>query len=121
MTDIFPLLFVAHMLGDWVIQTDAQALAKMSSWRAMGGHVLTYHLTMAVIVVPFWHDRWTLLGFALSAVSHGFIDRRWPVKWLLSHTGSAKFSELPLGALSADQALHSIFLALMAVIFQVTR
>jgi len=121
MTDIFPLLFAAHMLGDWVIQTDAQALAKMNSWKAMAKHVLTYHLVMAVFVLPFWHDWWTLLGFALSASSHGFIDRRWPVRWLLRNTGSKNFAEMQLGVLSADQALHAFFLALMAVMFQVTR
>src|SRR4051812_23685592 len=103
------------MVGDWVIQTDKQALAKVTSWRAMAEHVLTYHIVMAILVLPFWHDRWTLLGFVLSAASHGFIDRRWPVRWLLSHTGSEGFSKLQLGALSADQALHCIFLTLMAV------
>jgi hypothetical protein len=120
-SDIFPILFAAHMLGDWIIQTDKQALNKMSSWRAMGGHVLTYHLCMAVLVLPFWHDRWALLGFVISAATHGFIDRRWPVRWLLRKTGSANFSEMQLGVLSADQALHAFFLALMAVMYQVTR
>src|SRR4051794_13211420 len=109
------------MLGDWVIQTDAQALAKMNSWRAMLGHVLTYHLCMALFVLPFWHDRWAALGLAVSAVTHGFIDRRWPVRWLLRETGSANFSEMQLGMLSADQALHAFFLCGMAVVFQVTR
>ena len=76
MTDIFPVLFAAHMLGDWIVQSDAQAAAKMNSWRAMAGHVLTYHLTMAVLVLPFWHDRWVVLALAVSAITHGFIDRR---------------------------------------------
>jgi hypothetical protein len=49
---------------------------------------------MAVLVLPFWHDRWALLGFVISATTHGFIDRRCPVRWLL--------------------------LALMAVLYQVT-
>ncbi len=121
MSGIWPLLFLGHMLGDWVIQTDKQALAKVTSWRAMASHVLTYHLTMAVLVVPFWHDRWAVLGFLLSALSHAFIDRRWPVRWLLEHTGSGNFSKLQLGVLSADQALHCIFLTLMAVLYQLTR
>lgn len=121
MTDVFPLLLAAHMLGDWVVQTDAQAMAKMHSWRAMVGHVVTYHLVMAVLVLPFWHDWWALLGFILSAASHGFIDRRWPVRWLLRNTGSRNFSELTLGVLSADQALHMFFLTLMAVMFQMTQ
>jgi hypothetical protein len=67
MSDIFPVLFAAHMLGDWVIQTDKQAMAKMASWRAMAGHVLTYHLCMAVLVLPFWHDRWALLASSIVA------------------------------------------------------
>ena len=58
MSDIFPILFAAHMLGDWVIQTDKQAMNQMASWRAMAGHVLTYQMCMAVLVLPFWHDRW---------------------------------------------------------------
>jgi hypothetical protein len=109
-SDIFPILFAAHMLGDWVIQTDKQAMAKMTSWPAMAGHVLTYHLCMAALVLPFSHDRWALLGLVISAATHGFIDRRWPVRWLLRKTGSANFSELQLGVLSADQALHAFFL-----------
>jgi hypothetical protein len=28
-SDIFPVLFAAHMLGDWVIQTDKQAMSKI--------------------------------------------------------------------------------------------
>lgn len=110
-----------HMLGDWIIQTDAQAMAKMKSWRAMAGHVLTYHLTMAVLVPPFRHDRWAVLGFVVSAATHGFIDRRWPVRLLLSKTGSKSFAETTLGVLAADQALHAVFLAFMAVLYQVTR
>jgi hypothetical protein len=121
MTDIFPLLFAAHMLGDWIIQTDAQAAAKMRSWGAMAGHVLTYHLVMAVLVLPFWHDAWALLGFAVSAGTHAVIDRRWPVRLLLRKTGSPSFAETTLGVLAADQALHAVFLAFMAALYQLTR
>jgi hypothetical protein len=75
---------------------------------------------MAVLVLQFWHYRWALLGFLISATTHGFIDRRCPMRWLLRRTGSASFSEMQLGVLSADQALHAFFLALMAVLYQVT-
>jgi Protein of unknown function (DUF3307) len=121
MSDIFPVLLVAHMLGDWVLQTDNQAMTKMVSWRAMAAHILTYHFCMVVLVLPFWHDRWAVLGFLLSATTHGFIDRRWPVQLLRQKTGSAKFAESQLGVLSADQALHVVVLGLMAVMYQVTR
>lgn len=121
MTEIFPLLFAAHMLGDWIVQTDAQALAKMKSWRAMGGHVLTYHLVMTALLLPFWHDRWFILALVVSAGTHAIIDRRWPVRLVLAKMGSKSFAETTLGVLAADQALHSVFLAFMAVLYQVTR
>ena len=62
-----------------------------------------------------------MLGFVVSAATHGFIDRRWPVRLFLSKTGSKSFAETTLGVLAADQALHSVFLAFMAVLYQVTR
>jgi hypothetical protein len=82
-SDIFPVLFAAHMLGDWVIQTDKQALAKMSSWRAIGRsptHVPPVHggPRSAVLARPMG-----VAGFVISATTHGFIDRRCPVRWLL--------------------------------------
>lgn len=121
MSDIFPVLFVAHMLGDWIFQTDKQAMTKARSWRAMAAHVSSYHLCMVVLVLPFWHDQWAALGLLFSGCTHAFIDRRWPVRWLQQKTGSTKFSETQLGILSADQALHAFVLGLMAVMYQVTR
>lgn len=96
---VLPTLLVAHTLADHVIQTDHQAAHKASSWRAMAGHVGGYTLTavgflavlwFAVDVRPDW--RWALAGLAFSAATHAFIDRRWPVLWLLRATRSPKFA-----------------------------
>ena len=56
MDDLFLLVLAGHLLGDFVAQTDWQATNKEKSWRADLAHVLTYHATMAVLVVPVWHD-----------------------------------------------------------------
>jgi hypothetical protein len=47
-----------------------------------------------------------LAGLAFSAATHAIIDRRWPVRWILNHTGSAPFAKTIHGLYVADQALH---------------
>lgn len=111
------LVLAAHLLGDWVVQTDHQAAHKTSSWPAMHGHCLTYHAVMAIFIAPVWPDWRTIVLLTVSYATHAIIDRRWPVRWLLARTGSAAFSETTLGVLAADQALHlSILLVLVAVL-----
>jgi hypothetical protein len=36
---VFLALLAGHLLGDWVAQTDEQAVTKTRSWAALGGHV----------------------------------------------------------------------------------
>lgn len=129
--ELFLFLLVGHLLGDWVVQTDWMGATKawtarslpsrgyrakwVTSWRANQAHCLTYHLTMAVAVLPVWHSWGTVAGFAVSWVSHAFIDRRWPVRALLRTTGSPAFAEHLWGLIAADQALHLSILAMIAV------
>jgi hypothetical protein len=124
---LFPLLLAGHLLGDWVVQTDWQAATKgwvqgdyqsgrhyWTSIRANQAHCLTYHLAMAALVVPVWHAWGTLVAFAANWATHGFIDRRWPVRWLLRNTGSPACAEQLWGVIAADQALHLVILVLIA-------
>ncbi|MEU9015669.1 hypothetical protein AB0D12_39545 [Streptomyces sp. NPDC048479] len=65
---------------------------------------------------------WTGLaaGLAVSAVTHAFFDRRWPVRWLLEHIGSKGFTELKAGGMNGmyltDQALHQAALLISALL-----
>lgn len=133
---LFPLFLAGHLIGDWIVQTDRQARLKVWPWTgpaapwtyqvsrtpkrawwtsagANQGHMLTYHLAMAAFVLPAWHTRATLAAFAVSWVTHSFIDRRWPVRALLRATGSGEFAE-GWGVMAADQALHLSILAVIA-------
>ncbi|GAA2336524.1 DUF3307 domain-containing protein [Dactylosporangium salmoneum] len=117
-------LFVGHSLGDHIAQTDHQASLKASSgaaaWRALGGHLLTYHLTLtAVLLLTAAALRLPLspvgvvAGLAFSALTHGLLDRRWPVRAVLRLTRSPEFAETtsPVnGMYVADQALHHLAL-----------
>ncbi|NYE44267.1 hypothetical protein [Streptomyces fulvorobeus] len=76
---------------------------------------------MAWIVLPLQMS-WTGLvaGFAVSAATHAFFDRRWPVRWLLEHVGSKGFASLKSGGMNgmylADQALHQTALLVTALL-----
>jgi hypothetical protein len=116
-------LLVAHQLGDHVLQTDRQAAGKANGrgwWRPMTGHLLGYHATAAVVVVGTGAVlglpltvRGVLVGLAFSALTHGLLDRRWPVRAVLRAMGSPRFAETtaPIcGIYAADQALHKLAL-----------
>jgi hypothetical protein len=139
---VLAVLMVGHNLADHVLgQTHDQAVNKAaptaeavaagvnprSGWSACLRHVAAYHTVMAGLGVAAWATlpldlTWPGLtaGLICSAVSHAFIDRRWPVRWLLEHTGSAGFTGLASGGMNgmylADQALHHVALFATALI-----
>jgi hypothetical protein len=134
-------VLAGHLIGDWIVQTDWQAAhkvwpppvpprahrlvgppevlarlereAKRRSWKANQQHMLGYHLALAACCWRTPPKRLAAL-IAVSWLTHSFIDRRWPVKWLMEHTGSAPFSETSWGPMCVDQALHLAILALAA-------
>ena len=112
MDDVFLLVLAGHLIGDFVLQTDWQASNKETSWRAATAHVLTYHVIMAVLVVPVWRDIDAAWLFGISIASHAFVDRRWPVRLLLGSTGSKHFSTAFWGVIATDQSIHLSILAI---------
>ncbi|MEV0580816.1 hypothetical protein [Streptomyces sp. NPDC050392] len=139
---VWAVLSVSHNLADHVIgQTDRQAGSKAApsadevadgvsprrGWGACLGHVAQYHLVMAVMLGLVWavlplRMSWTGLaaGLTVSAVTHAFFDRRWPVRWLLEHIGSKGFAELKAAGMNGlyltDQALHQTALLVSALL-----
>jgi Protein of unknown function (DUF3307) len=122
---ILAALCAAHDLADHVAQTDHQAKHKATSWPAMAGHVGSYTAVqvaaLAVLrpmgVQPSW--RRMVAGVAVSAGTHAFLDRRWPVAAILRYTRSPKFAvmDYPIsGPYLADQSLHHACLFVTALI-----
>ena len=123
---VLPTLYAAHTVADHVAQTDHQAAAKATSWRAMAGHVGSYQLTQAIAVTAVttltgvrvgWPQ--LLAGMAFSGATHALLDRRWPVRWLLRRTRSPLFAEMTIplhGVYLADQALHTGCLLIAAAL-----
>lgn len=87
------------------------------SWGALVGHITSYHLIQAATLVAgnrYLHLGLTpkriAAGIAVSALTHAVIDRRWPVRWWMDHTGSSGFRSRG-GAPQVDQAMHYLALA----------
>ncbi|WP_331727227.1 DUF3307 domain-containing protein (plasmid) [Kitasatospora sp. NBC_00374] len=139
---VWATLAVGHTLADHVFgQTDHQASNKGAptadevakgvsprrGWGACLAHVTQYHLVLGLVLalvrvaLPLQLP-WPRLAaaLALSAVTHAFFDRRWPVRWVLEHTGSPGFAKLQAAGLNglylADQALHQTVLLLAALV-----
>jgi hypothetical protein len=123
---VLSTMHAAHNLADHVLQTDAQALGKAGpgadGWRAMAGHVGSYHAAQVAALAT--ADRTLGLGLrpgrvavavAFSAGTHAFLDRRWPVKRALELTGSPGFAtgrfEIPRTTITAPVPLHGPYLA----------
>lgn len=119
----------AHVADHW-FQTGHQAAHKAdagaSGHRAMAGHIASYAGAQAVALVA--ADRLLDMrlkpgriaaAVAVSAATHWFIDRRWPVRKLAEATGKKGFHDLggPLGgAYILDQSAHHLMEAVAAVV-----
>jgi hypothetical protein len=125
-------VYAAHQLADHVLgQTDRQAGTKAApgwhGWRYNVCHIGQYHAVMtAMLATTIWVLDLPVTGVGLtagigfSAVTHALLDRRWPVRWLLEHTGAGQFSRQAShginGMYLADQALHYACLWLSALL-----
>jgi hypothetical protein len=128
---VFLAIPAGHQIGDYWVQTSAQAAAKgLPGWpgrRACAAHVATYTLTLAAcLALAGWRlalplNPWlAAAGLALSAVTHYFADRRVPLRWVagrLSLGGFWRAGEgLASGAAHLDQAWHWWWLFVSALI-----
>jgi hypothetical protein len=117
---LLALVLAGHLVGDWIIPTDHQATTKMlpgkRGWAADLSHVTTYTLALGLFCAwgmggsSSWRF-WLLL--AVSAVTHAFLDRRWPVRWLMCHTGRSNFADTQWGVIATDQAIHLTILCVL--------
>ncbi|AMD42799.1 hypothetical protein SEA_XKCD426_58 [Streptomyces phage Xkcd426] len=119
----------AHVADHW-FQTGHQAAHKadegLAGHKVMARHVASYAGAQAAALVV--ANRLLDVGMkpsriaaavAVSAATHWFIDRRWPVRKLAEATGKTGFHDLggPLGgAYILDQSAHHLMEAAAAVV-----
>lgn len=119
----------AHVADHW-FQTGHQAAHKadagLAGHRAMAGHIGSYAGAQAIALVTVnqlldmkLKPSRIAAAVAVSAATHWFIDRRWPVRKLAEVTGKKGFHDLggPLGgAYILDQSAHHLMEGVAAVV-----
>jgi hypothetical protein len=100
----------AHLIGDYLIQTDWMANGKKRSSLICAVHILTYLLPFAFAGLAWWQ-------IALIGAQHFAQDRTGFVVWLMKAKGSAAFIQPPCGPWSVivtDNILHILWMAAVA-------
>lgn len=117
--EVFAVLVVSHLVGDFLLQTDWQARFKENGLgpepehrRALASHVFTYMLAFvpALIWIGIETDvAWAVLTAAVIAVPHLVQDdRRLLDAYMRKVKGLAESS--PGLRIAVDQAFHVVFL-----------
>jgi Protein of unknown function (DUF3307) len=122
--EVFAAFVVCHLVGDYLLQTDWQALHKRGGLgpdplarRALFSHILTYTLAFVPALVWLADDigAWAIATAALIAVPHWIQDDgRLLTAYVVrvKHTDPARNASV---AAAADQSFHFVALFLTAL------
>ena len=121
---VFASFLVAHMVGDYLFQTDWQARNKRGglsggvALRALATHVTTY--TLAFVPALIWIGDeldlgWGVLAAALIFLPHFLLDDGRIVRAYLANVKRAEGFDIGLAA-SVDQSFHVLSLFLVALL-----
>jgi len=100
----------AHLIGDYLLQTDWMAAGKKRSSAICAVHVLAYMIPFLFCGLEWWQQ-------VIIAVQHFAQDRTGFIVWLMKIKGSEKFSQPPMGPWSiivTDNIIHVLFIAYIA-------
>jgi hypothetical protein len=116
MAEIFLYLLIAHLIGDWIIQTSWMALEKSKHLLPLLAHVVTYHIftfgALYLAEVELTKAIWATL---FLAITHAVLDNRRFEFWWLRKIKKVKDEEIPVWLLlGVDQSFHLTLLALVA-------
>lgn len=103
---------VAHILGDWMLQTDWMATHKTNLRHPAGWVHSGIHFVLMLLIFP-----WPAALFV--AVTHLLIDTRVPVRWWMKNvkripSGSPAMLYLDIWM---DQVFHVVILVIAVLIF----
>ena len=117
--------FVAHMVGDYLLQTDWQARHKLGGLgrdgvarRALLAHVATY--TLAFVPALIWigdelGGGWALLAGTLVALPHLVVDDGRIVRLYLTRVKHAEPTDARIAG-PVDQSFHALSLCIVALL-----
>lgn len=111
-------LLVCHLIADWFIQTEYQAMNKAKGGlfnRALWTHCLNYTLLFVPPIIVFNENLYWLI-FILG--THLFFDRRSPILWIRQHIARSNLDTIGKTlwiTIVMDQAVH--FFVLVVLVF----
>ena len=108
----FDFLLLAHLLGDFPLQTSWMAINKMNKWLPLLAHSIVYTAVIGIIALVGFGGLapWQLLIIMLA---HVILDRRTLVEWWILHIMRTNLSENRWLGIMVDQVFHVTILALI--------
>jgi hypothetical protein len=123
--EIFAVFVVSHMVGDFVLQTDWQAVNKHGGLRrgnTVGRRALLWHgstYTLAFVPCLVWLAgdlQWRVLLVAVGLFfPHVLQDDGRLLARYMRRVKKADPAALPVVALGLDQSIHAVMLLLLAI------
>ncbi|OGC62382.1 hypothetical protein A3J33_01925 [candidate division WWE3 bacterium RIFCSPLOWO2_02_FULL_53_10] len=116
MAEIFIYLLIAHLIGDWLIQTKWMANEKSKHLFPLLAHVFIYHIfVFAALYLAGISLNANLLATVFLAATHALLDNRRFEFWWLKSVKKVEEKDVPIWLLlGVDQSFHLFLLALVS-------
>lgn len=112
----FILQYVGHQIGDYLLQTNTQAINKGKDFSALVTHVSIYSIVVGLMMLIFFDPYVACVVYIITFIEHMIIDSRKPVLWYknflerkIARNKDFYIDELPFFVvISIDQAIHLV-------------
>lgn len=103
---------IGHLVGDYILQDDWQALNKKKSNIACGVHCLLW--TSSVMLMSKWFVWWVPI---VLFVTHFIQDRSLLVEWFMARNNQSGFLThlSPWSKIAVDNVMHILVIAYIAI------
>ena len=107
----FDVLFLAHLIGDYLLQTEWMAKYKAQQWRPLLAHCFVYTLVVGIVGFLFLPGGLSWWAIGLIFVSHVILDRRGFVGFWYRRVMGVTDEKSKWLMIMVDQIFHLIILA----------
>ncbi|MFT9847146.1 DUF3307 domain-containing protein [Aneurinibacillus sp. REN35] len=112
----FDILLLAHLVGDYLLQTEWMAKYKAERWLPLLAHCLVYTMVVALFAFLWLPDGLSTWGIALIFISHIILDRRTLVAFWYKRIMRVTDASSKWLMIIVDQTFHLLALALALVV-----
>lgn len=110
----FDVLLIAHLIGDFLLQTSWMAKYKATKWLPLLTHVSIY--TVVIALFGMFSGGLSLSAILIVFLGHIILDRKTFVMFWVQQVQTAKGPEKVWLSIVADQIFHLILLAIAIAI-----